>query len=130
MTERFVMHKRTQCVRRVTGARGDALHFAQVIKAGGETFFWATADECMELGPDPARNVSFARHVSENVAYRARPPTVFNEISMSTAWDSAIRLLEGSGVRVADLLREGARNVEAYKSPQLHFPVSMPDDEC
>jgi len=41
------MHRPTAQVRRISGRRGETVHFAQCIKADGETFYWADAAEAV-----------------------------------------------------------------------------------
>lgn len=57
-------------------------------------------------------------------------PSMFGEQVKAAAWQSALSLLEGSGVDLAKLLRAGATNIEKYSSDRVQFPVSFPKDEC
>lgn len=41
------IHKPTATVRTISGRRGDTVHFSQVIKVDGTTFYWADVADCM-----------------------------------------------------------------------------------
>ncbi len=48
-----VLHLPSLTVRRVTGRRGETLHFSQVIKLNGDTYYWSPLSDC-EVIPDSA----------------------------------------------------------------------------
>ena len=65
MPDRYYMHKPTQEVRRLSGQRGDVLHFAQCIKRGGITFYWSSAADCEYVGEKPESfQVSISRLIN------------------------------------------------------------------
>ncbi len=49
----FVVHIPSATTRRVTGVREAVVHFSPVIKRNGETFYWASVEECASLGGAP-----------------------------------------------------------------------------
>lgn len=57
----YVLHVPSNTVRRVTGARAGVLMFSQVVKQNNETYYWASASECLDIGlsRDAAREVAW-----------------------------------------------------------------------
>lgn len=54
---------------------------------------------------------------------------MFSEAELEKAWREALAYLEAQGADVEAMLRQGAENIERYRSEKLRFPAEFPADE-